>query len=240
MHLHHLGSSTPSSFPRRNAAIAPSHRASASLSFGFGGCLCPTRLGLIRGTGNFPRRSKMFFLRLYQQTQDGQRVRVADVPVRNHGYQDYPRWKPQGLPIEHQTNNFTFALVTAKVGIASPGSLLPPYALQAGEWIEFRFQVSAQGRPASGWSINEMIMWDATGNRLRVSGEDLGALTRQLSRLEQNELVCVHRWGFWADEPAWRLSVHFEQRGDWDCWIDYMVRPEFLHPDISRRGGTAR
>jgi hypothetical protein len=192
-----------------------------------------SRIGLIRGAGTFPRRSKTFFLRLYQESQDGQRVRVAEFPVRNLAFQDYPHWKPQDLPIERETNGFTFSFITVKVGIAPPGPLVPPYGLQAGDWSEFRFRVSAQGKPLSGWSINEMIIADASGNRLRVSAEDLGAFNRQFSRVEHEEIVCFHRWMYWADEPAWRISVHFEQPGDWGCWMEYLVRPEFLRAGLS-------
>lgn len=185
--------------------------------------------GLVRGTGTFPHRSRKFFLRLYQQAGNGERVRVAEFPVRNIGFQNCPHWTPQVLPVEHQNNGFTFALVKAEVGVTPPGPLEMPYDAQTGEWSEFRFRVSTQGQRCAGWSVNEMIVSDPTGNRLRVSGEDLGAFNHQLSRVEGDEIVCLHRWEFWAEESAWRLRVHFERPTTNECWVEYLVRPTFLN-----------
>jgi len=184
--------------------------------------------GLVRGTGVFPRRSKRFFLRLYQQAGDGKRVCVAEFPIRNLGLQNYPRWQPEALPVEHQTNGFTFALIKAEVGVSAPVPLLPPYNLQAGQWSEFRFRVRAQGQLAGDWMIREIMISDATGNELRVSGQDSGAFNHQLSHVEGGDIVCLHRWDFWTDESAWKLSVHFEQPASTGSWVEFLVRPTFL------------
>jgi hypothetical protein len=87
--------------------------------------------------------------------------------------------------------------------------------------------------------FNEIWMSDASGDRLRCSGEDLGAFNGQFSRIEGDEIVCLHRWEFWADEPAWKLSVHFEQPTNTNgCWMDYLVRPRFLHTESRRQKGA--
>jgi hypothetical protein len=138
--------------------------------------------------------------------------------------------------MEYQTNGFTFALVKAEVGATPPGSLIAPYDLQAGGWSKFRFRVSAQGQPSPGWTVNEMLICDATGNRLRVSGQDSWTFSKQFSHVEGDEIVCLHRWMFWADEPAWRVRVHFEQPSNVGCWIEYLVRPKFL--DLKRPSGA--
>ena len=187
------------------------------------------QVGLVLGAGTFPHRSKKFFVRLYQQDGNGKRLRVAEFLVRNRGFQNSPKWMPQGLPIEQQTNGLAFSLVNAEVGVAPPSAILAPYDLQAGEWSEFRFRVSAQGQPSAGWIVNEMMILDATGNRLRVSAEDNGAFNHQFCRMEGDEIVCLHRWEFWPEEPAWKLSVHFERPPEPGCWIEYLVHPNFLN-----------
>jgi len=186
-------------------------------------------VGLVLGAGNFPHRSKKFFVRLYQQDGNGKRLRVAEFLIKNQGFQNFPAWKPGGLPIEQQTNGFAFLLVKAEVGVTPQGAILPPYDLQAGEWSEFSFRVSAQGQPSLGWVVNEMMISAATGKRLRVSAEDKGAFNGQFCRTEGDEIVCLHRWDFWPEEPAWKLSVHFERPGEPGCWIEYLVHPKFLN-----------
>ncbi len=219
-----------------NYAIADENGFEALIVFaGPYGCYDPggfstNQVGLVRGPWNFPHRSRKFFLRLYQQAGDGKRVRVAEFPIRNVAFQDYPRWKAEDLPIERQTNGFTFSLVKAQVGIIPPGPVLPPYDGQAGQWSELRFRVKVQGQPANDWIIKEMFISDATGNRLRFSGQDMGAFNGQFGRVERDEIVCFHRWEHWADEPAWKLQVHFEQPGNAGYWVEYLVHPEFLKP----------
>ena len=186
------------------------------------------RVGLVRGSGIFPHRSKKFFLRLYQQDGEGKRFRVAEFSIRNEGFENAPGWQPQDLPVAKQTNGLVFSMVKAEVGVTPPGTVEAPYNLRSGEWSEFRFRVGEQGRSSAGWTINEMIISDATGNRLRVSAEDLSAFNHGFSRLEGDEIVCLHRWGFWSEEPAWKLNVHFERTGKPGCWIEYLVRPRFL------------
>ena len=223
-------------------AIADEHGFEAPMVFNglYGsyvpGGFSPRRVGLVRGAATFPHRSRRFFFRLYQRAANGERVRVAEFPVRNSWFQNSPYWKPQDVPMEYQTNGFTFALVKAEVGATPPGSLIAPYDLQAGEWSKFRFRVSAQGQPSPGWTVNEMLICDATGNRLRVSGQDSWTFSKQFSHVEGDEIVCLHRWMFWADEPAWRLRVHFEQPSNVGCWIEYLVRPKFL--DLRRPSGA--
>ena len=192
--------------------------------------------GLARGSSTFPRRSKKFFLRLYQQDANGKLFRVAQFAIKNEQLPTPPAWTPQDLPIEQQTNGLACTLVKAEVGVTPPSGILAPYDLQAGEWSEFRFQVNRAGRPSAGWSINEMIISDAAGNRLRVSGEDNGAFNHQFSRVEGDEIVCLHRWDFWPEEPAWKLRVHLERPGEPGWWVEYLVRPKFLQ----LRGPPAR
>jgi hypothetical protein len=187
------------------------------------------QVGLVIGIGAFPHRSKKFFLRLYQRDGNGKRIRVAEFLVRNHQFHNLPGRKPQGLPIEQQTNGLAFSLVKAEVGVTPPGAILAPYDLQAGDWSEFRFRVSQQGQPSAGWTINEMWISDAGGNRLRVSAEDNGAFNGQFSRTEADGVVCLHRWEFWSQDPAWRLSVHFERPGSMGYWFEYLVHPTFLN-----------
>jgi hypothetical protein len=184
--------------------------------------------GLVRGAGLFPRRSKSFRLRLYQQDGSGNLVRVAEFPIRNPGFRREPSWKPHPLPSEWQTNGLVLTLTRATVGTRPPGQVVAPYSLQAGEWSEFRFRVTEQGKPSAGWMIREMWISDAIGKPIRVSGEDAGSFNGQFSRTDGDEIVCFHHWDFWADEPAWKVRVHFEHPARPGCWAEYLVRPEFL------------
>jgi len=186
------------------------------------GGLAKNHVGLVRGSDTFPRSSRKFSLRLYQQDGNGKRVRVAEFLIRNDGFNNSPGWKPQGLPIEQQTSGFTFSFLKAEVGITRPSGIV-----QAGEWSEFRFRVSRIGQPSAGWSINEMIISDASGTRRRISGQVV-AFNNTWSRAEGDEIVCLRRWEFWPEESAWKLKVHFERLGEPDCWIEYLACPKFL------------
>ncbi len=193
------------------------------------------RIGLVRGAGLFPRCSKNISLRLYQPDSRGSLVRVAEFPIRNLGFTNSPAWKPLPLPIVQQTNGLTLMLVRAQVGTPCPGSLRAPFALQAGQWSELRFRVIEEGKPAAGWTIKEMWMSDGISKPIRVSGEDNGSFNGQFCRAEGEDIVCVHRWDFWTDEPAWKLRVHFEHPGKPGCWVEYLVRPEFPSSTAANR-----
>jgi len=191
--------------------------------------------GLARGAATFPRRSKTILLRLYQQDDGGHRVRVAEFRIKNLGFKDSPSWKPQPLPVDQHTNGLVLTLVSAEVGTTPPGPVLAPYDRQAGEWSEFRFRVSEQGQPAAGWTIKEMWIPDTAGKSYRISAQDNGAFNGQFSRIEGDEIICVHRWESWTDEPAWKLRVHFEHPAKPGCWVEYLVRPEFLTSTAANR-----
>jgi hypothetical protein len=184
--------------------------------------------GLVRCAGLFPRRSTSLFLRLYQLDGSGKLILVAQFPLRNLGLKNNPAWTPRPLPISQQTNGLVLTLVKAQVGTPCPGPLRAPYDLQAGQWSEFRFRVTEQGKPSAGWTIKEMWIADATSKAIRVSGEDSASFNGQFSRIEGDEIVCVHHWDFWSDEPAWKLRVHFEHPTKLGCWVEYLVRPQFL------------
>ena len=187
------------------------------------------QIGLARGTGNVPWRSRTFFLRLYQLNRDGKRVRVGEFPIANAGLTNYPKWIPEILPIAQETNGVVFTLAKAQVGITPSETVLPPYDLQAGLWSEFRFQVSEHGNAASGWTINEMTISAATGEHLRISKEDNGALNGTFSRIDGDEIVCLHRWEFFDQETAWKIYVHFEHPSKLEQWVEYTVKPEFIN-----------
>ena len=182
-------------------------------------------IGLVRGAGLFPRRSKRFWLRLYQPDGSGNLVRVAEFPIRNPGFRREPSWKPEPLPSDLQTNGLVLTLTKAKVGTRPPGPVLAPYNLQAGEWSEFRFRVTEQGKTSAGWTIKEMWIADAISKPIRVSGEDSSSFNGQFSRTDGDEIVCFHRWDFWADEPAWKVRVHFEHPAKPGCWAEYLGPP---------------
>lgn len=186
------------------------------------------RFGLVCGAGVFPRRCKMFLLRLYQKDALGNLSAVAEFPIKNSSFKYRAAWKPEPLPADHETNGLVLTLVSARVGTEPPGPELGPYKRQVGEWSEFRFRVTQHGKPASGWTVDEMWISDGISKPIYFSREDYGAFDGQLSRTAGDEIVCIHRWDLWSNEPAWRLLVHFKHANNSDCWTDYLVRPEFL------------
>lgn len=185
--------------------------------------------GLSRGAGLFPRQGSRFSLRLYQQDASGRRVLVAQFPVKNLVPQRAPAWEAQPLPSSLETNGLGLTFASAQVGIPCPGPLVAPFDLQAGEWSEFRFRVTERGQPDVGWTINEIWISDATGQSIRLSGQDTGSFNGQFSRTEGDQIVCVHRWDYWSDEPAWTFRVHFEHPTRPGCWAEYVARPHFQH-----------
>ena len=191
------------------------------------------RYGLMRGTSTFPSRSAKFFLRIYQQDATGRQQRVGEFAIRNLARRPAATWAAKPLPAEERTNQLGFALTQARVGIPPPGPLVSGYTKQIGEWCEFRFRVTSGGQPADGWRIRELWISEESGNKVRMSGEDRGSFNGLFCREDHGELVCVHRWEFWADRPAWKLRVHFEKPGQPDFWAEYVVKPEFIPPPAS-------
>ncbi len=193
--------------------------------------------GLLRATAIFPRRSKQFFLRLYQLDEKGNRVRVGEFLIKNPVRTNYPSWTAQSPPIIESADDswrslpdLQFVLADAAVGVPAPGPVTPPSNLQAGEWSEFRFKVMDHGQTSPGWTINEIWISDATGNRVRVSALDESAFSNQFSRIENNEIVCVHRWVLWRDESAWKIRAHFQHETKQGWSAGFTVQPRFLNP----------
>ena len=186
------------------------------------------RVGLVCGVGVFPRRCKTFLLRLYQKDARGSLSPGAEFPIKNSSFMRRAAWKPQPLPTDRETNGLVLTLVSARVGTEPPGPELSRYKREVGEWSEFRFRVTQHGSPTSGWTVDEMWISDGISKPIYLSREDYGSFNGQLSRTEGDEIVCIHRWDLWSDEPAWRLLVHFKHPNIPDCWAEYFIRPQFL------------
>lgn len=185
-------------------------------------------VGRARSFGLLPRRSSKFYLRLYQLSKEGELVRVANFPIANSPITNVPSWSATSLPITQATNDLAFQLVNADVGVAINETLTEPYNSFPGPWSEFTFRVAKQERPAPGWSINEIWIYDATGNSVRTSKEDWWSLNGTFSRSENGKIICRHRWQFWPGESAWKLRVHFEHQTEPEFWAEYFVKPAFL------------
>jgi RNA polymerase sigma factor (sigma-70 family) len=181
-----------------------------------------------RSFGSIPHRSKKFFLRLYEQDRNGDLVRVANFPVQNISPKDFPQWQASSLPFSRETNGLLFTLEKAVVGLSPNEKLVPPYDSFPGQWSEFRFRVTRNGKSESGWKINEIWIYDATGNHIRTSKEDNWSLNGIFSRIENDEIICTHRWEFWPGESAWKLRVRFENKAQPDFWAEYFIKPDFL------------
>ena len=186
-------------------------------------------IGHARSFGLTPRRCGKFYLRLYQQSAKGDLVRVANFPIQNASVTNVSNWSPASLPITRATNDLAFQLIKAEVGVAINEKLRVPYDSFPGQWSEFTFRVNERGEPSPGWSINEIWIEDATGNRIRTSKEDLWSLNGTFSRNQDGQIICTHRWSFWPGEPAWKLRVRFEHETKPDFWAEYFVLPAFLN-----------
>jgi hypothetical protein len=186
------------------------------------------KIGHARSFGLLPRRASRFYLRLYQQNSQGRLERVANFPIQNVPAKDVPNWSASPLPAAQKTNGLVFTLEKAVVGILPTEKLVPPYDSFPGQWSEFRFRVSDHGNPSSGWSVNEILISDATGNQVRTSKEDVQSLNGTFSRIELDVIVCTHRWGFWPGESAWKLRVRFEHQARLDFWAEFLIKPDFL------------
>ena len=186
------------------------------------------KIGNLRSFGLYPRRSPKFYLRMYQQDKNGQPVRVANFPIENIPTKAVAGWTASTLPVSQETNGLSFTLEKAAVGIVPKEKVVRPYNSYPGSWSEFRFRVMDHGRPSTGWNVSEIFVYDATGNDLRTAGDYGWCLNGTFSRVEDNQIICTHRWGFWPGEPAWKLRVHFSQEAGGDFWAEYFVRPDFL------------
>jgi hypothetical protein len=179
-------------------------------------------IGHVRCFGLLPRRSEKFSLRLYEQDEFGQLRRVANFPVRNLAVSTAPGWIAEPFPISRSTNGITFSLVKAVIG-TTPRESPPP--LRPGHWSEFRFQVVDPTNGPAGWRVSEMWLSDATGNFYRTAPDCPGLF---VTGLENDEIVCFSRWGFWPGESAWKLKAHFENGVGGDGWIECFFKPTFL------------
>jgi hypothetical protein len=108
-------------------------------------------LGLIRTPGLYPKRSKKFYLRLYQQDESGALVRAANFPIANTPLTNFPNWNAEPLPAKRETNALAFILEKAEVGLQPKVKVIPPYDSRVGAWSEFTFRVTEQGKASAGW-----------------------------------------------------------------------------------------
>lgn len=193
---------------------------------GFG----PPRLADVCATPVFPRQGKTVRLRVVQPRPDGSRYDVAEFVVPNPAQADAPTWPSSPMPIEVSVGAKRFILKQARVGTPNPKLWQDPTGDWQGRWAEFRFQVKETDRTSWGWEVSRIELMDATGNQSILTGKGRGSLNGRLSYAEGEDVVVVHRWMLWSDEPAWRMRVHFENgSGDKEV-VEYTFRPEFLAP----------
>ncbi len=183
--------------------------------------------GKVRSIGLFPRRSKRFYLRLYEQDKTGRLIRVANFPVKNTMVSSAPAFITEPFPVSKSTNGISFTLLNVNVGVVPAEEPVPPYDSIPGQWTEFTFRVVDPDASAA-WNVPEILMYDPMGKAFRQGSDSLTILNGTLSRKQGDEIVCFSRWRLWPSEPTVKMRAHFQNGAGGDCWAEYFFRPVFL------------
>jgi hypothetical protein len=149
-----------------------------------------------------PRRGSVLGLRLLDQDRPGPPFPVAEFLVPNPLSQGWPEWTPEPLPISARDDDLECVLFDLATVERFPGR--PSHPFEEGRWTRLGLRVLRNGKPAEGWTVTNITISDATGNRH-------APLRRYVDSGREHVLYLAYALS--ADEPAWKLRVELGRGG---------------------------
>jgi len=151
---------------------------------------------------NFPHRERSLTFELTDSLALNSKP-VASISVRNPVRRGFPSWNKEHFPATRTTAGIDLVIANfcEATFISSPWlTVLPKTELTTG--FAGVFQVRDNGRATSNWSVNRMVVRDATGNQLTSR-----AITASFSVGEF--MVTGLEGPLWKTEPDWKVSAEF-------------------------------
>ena len=187
----------------------------------------------------FPRRSGKFFVRVQEQSNNGQEMADRQFVIHNPARGSFAQWTPEPLPSTKEDDDVSVTLTKLTGGADMPyqrNQDNPDDAANKG--VQAVFHVERNGKPVTNWQPVSVETTDATGNH--VSGNISG------NQWQDNNDTVICQYGLWPDEPAWKLKFEFSQQSDFaanELWTVQNIplqpgRQQDFWNSINRRNGT--
>jgi len=170
----------------------------------------------------FPRRSREIGLRFFTQTTDGAWTNAAEFRMPNPFCAVYPQWTAERWPVTRRHGELQVTLEEFRTGAHESD----PRGLSARRDDDAvvshntmaRFSFAEGGVPSDNWRVENLIISDATGNRMSRELTDVRrTIDERLLRPGTVELCGA----LWPGESAWRLQVEVVRSGGFasnDLW----------------------
>ena len=186
--------------PATYAAVVDTH-GTESMSTHFQSSAFFKRTEAITGWNfsNYPRRQRVFGLRLYSALNNPS-ARLADVPIVNPSRSRAPGFEPLPLPLTKTNDDIEVTLTEFTVGGAMPKRWRLPYWSPA-PWNTAAFRIAEKGKVSPNWRMVAFAVSDAAGNYSNCR-LDSRTVEPGLIRSRFNDVL-------WPEETAHKLSVEF-------------------------------
>jgi hypothetical protein len=166
----------------------------------------------------FPRRTGKLYLRAQESYSGGQEVADGKFRISNPAAKkSYAKWTPEPLPIKQQQDDLSVTLTKLAAGVDMPyqrNQDNPDDAMNKA--VQVTFHVEQGGKPVSFWEPTTVATTDATGNRVMTGVNP--------SQSQDGDKTVTYQYGLWPDEPAWKLSVEFQQKSGFTTNDEWTVR----------------
>jgi hypothetical protein len=162
----------------------------------------------------FPRHQGKFFVRVQENSNDGQEMSDKKFVIANPVPGPFTKWTAESLPDTKDDDDLSVTLTKLVASVDLPFQRDqddPDDPINKG--VQATFNISQNGKPVINWQPVSIETSDATGNQVNGMANK--------NEWQGNDEVMTYQGGLWPDEPAWKLRVGFsEQSGysDSEVW----------------------
>ncbi len=164
------------------------------------------RPGVMEGWAfeSWPRRARMFTLRIYEQGSRYPEVKlIGEFAIRNPRPAKYPVWTESSLPVTSRVDDLSVTLVDLVSGVGRGSNKWQPAPNPTVSQTRCGFRVERNGQPTKEWEIVQVEASDATGNFIGQLWGTSGDKDLEYAELQPHP---------WPAESAWKLRMGFSQR----------------------------
>lgn len=157
----------------------------------------------------FPRRQSSFYLRVQENSNDGQEMADQKFVVSNPAQGPFMNMTGALLPDTEEDGTFSATLkklvAHAKMPFMRNNDADDTDPINQG--VQATFGVKINGTNADNWQPVSIETSDGTGNSITgwLNGQQQG-----------DDYVASYQYGLWTDEPAWKLRVEFSKQSDFN------------------------
>jgi len=155
----------------------------------------------------FPRRPGKFYVRVQEQSNNGQEMGDKKFVISNPARGPFMNWAAEPLPSTQEDDDVSVTLTKLAMGADMPYQRDQDAADDAAnKGVQAVFQVQRNGKTVNNWQPVSVVTTDATGNRVN------GFISQ--NNWQDNADMVTYQYGLWPDEPAWKIKFEFSQQSD--------------------------